>query len=153
MVVDADLLCGMTCSRSEIIEAATRMAVLTDSRQWADLASVFTPTVRLDYTALLGGEPLEVAGGEVGDGWARALGSLITQHLVTNHLVTITGGHAVVTASFQATHVAPTTSQRWVLGGDYRYELALHDGQWRISTVTLTPRWETGDRSILGPSD
>jgi hypothetical protein len=142
----------MTCSRSEIIETTTRMAVLTDSRQWADLASVFTPTVRLDYTALFGGEPLEVAGGEIGDGWARALGSLTTQHLVTNHLVTITGGRAVVTASFQATHVAPSTSQHWVIGGDYRYELALDDGRWRISAVTLTPRWETGDRSILGPS-
>jgi len=143
----------MTSSRSEIIETTIRMAVLTDSRRWADLAGVFTPMVRLDYTALFGGDPVDVAAGDVGDGWARALSSLTTQHLVTNHLVTVTGDRAVVTASFQATHVAPGASEPWVLGGDYRYELALHDGRWRISAVTLTPRWETGDRSILQRSD
>jgi hypothetical protein len=109
--------------------------------------------VRLDYTALFGGEPVVVAAGDVGAGWARALGTLTTQHLVTNHLVTITGDRAVVTASFQATHVAAGADQPWVLGGDYHYELALRDGRWRISAVTLTPRWETGDRSILQPSN
>lgn len=139
----------MTSSRAEIVETTTRMAVFTDARRWEELAGVFATTVRLDYTALFGGEPMSVAGADVGAGWARALRSVTTQHLVTNHLVTVTGDHAGVTASFQATHVAPDGGEPWVLGGDYRYELVLCDDGWRISAVTLTPRWETGDRAIL----
>jgi len=143
----------MTSSRSDIIETTARMAVLTDARQWAELKDVFAPTVRLDYTALFGGTPVEVAAVDVGAGWAQALSSVTTQHLVTNHLVSITGDRAVVTASFQATHVAPGPGVPWVLGGDYRSELAFLDGRWRIAAVNLTPRWETGDRLILQRSD
>jgi hypothetical protein len=143
----------MSDPRSEIIETTTRMAVLTDARQWDELITVFAPIVRLDYTALFGGRPAQLEPLGVVDGWARALAHLTTQHLVTNHLVTIAGNAATVTASFQATHVASSDRQPWVLGGDYRYELVHHDDRWWISSVTLTPRWETGDRSILGPTE
>lgn len=139
----------MADARTDIVETTTRMAVLTDGRRWAELTDVFAPTVRLDYTALLGGAPFELPSADVAAMWAQALGHLTTQHLVTNHLVDIAGEAATVTASFQATHVSPEVSTPWVVGGDYRYEL-VHDGQrWRIAAVTLTPRWETGDRSML----
>ena len=78
---------------------------------------------------------------------------LTTQHLVTNHLVEITGDEATVTASFQATHVVVATGDQWVLGGDYRYQLVRAEGRWLIRSVTLTPRWETGDRSILSAGE
>jgi len=138
--------------RTQIIEATTRMAVLTDGRRWDELPSLFTPTVRLDYSALFGGDAVEVSADAVARGWATALSPLTTQHLVTNHLVDITDHDATVTASFQATHVADATGDRWVLGGDYRYQLVLAEGRWLIRGVTLTPRWETGDRAILGAS-
>jgi hypothetical protein len=141
----------VTDARTEIVEATTRMAVLTDGRRWDELPGVFAPNVRLDYSALLGGAPFELAAGDVASMWAKALGPLTTQHLVTNHLVDIAGDTATVTASFQATHVSTPGTTPWVVGGDYRYELAHVDGRWLIGAVTLTPRWETGDRSILDP--
>ena len=86
---------------------------------------------------------------EVASSWSEALSPLTTQHLVTNHLVDITDDEATVTASFQATHVAVATGDRWVVGGDYRYQFVRAEGRWLIRSVTLTPRWETGDRSIV----
>lgn len=140
----------MSNARTQIIEATTRMAVLTDGRRWDDLPSIFTPTVRLDYSALFGRDVVEMSAADVATSWAEALSPLTTQHLVTNHLVDITNDEATVTASFQATHVAVATGDRWVVGGDYRYQLVRAEGRWLIRSVTLTPRWETGDRSILG---
>lgn len=140
----------MSNARTQIIEATTRMAVLTDGRRWDDLPSIFTPTVRLDYSALFGRDVVEMSAADVATSWAEALSRLTTQHLVTNHLVDITNDEATVTASFQATHVAVATGDRWVVGGDYRYQLVRAEGRWLIRSVTLTPRWETGDRSILG---
>jgi hypothetical protein len=110
----------MSETRTQIIEATTRMAVFTDGRRWDDLPGIFTPTVRLDYSALFGWDAAEMSAAEVASSWAEALSPLTTQHLVTNHLVDITDDEATVTASFQATHVAVATGDRWVVGGDYR---------------------------------
>ena len=142
----------MSEARTQIIEATTRMAVFTDGRRWDELPSIFTPIVRLDYSALFGWDAIEISAAEVASRWAEALSSLTTQHLVTNHLVDITDDEALVTASFQATHVADATGDRWVLGGDDRYQLVCAEGPWLIRSVTLTPRWETGDRSVLSGS-
>jgi hypothetical protein len=142
----------MSETRTQIIEATTRMAVFTDGRRWDDLPGIFTPTVRLDYSALFGSEAADMNAAEVASSWAEALSPLTTQHLVTNHLVDITDDEATVTASFQATHVAVATGDRWVVGGDYRYQLVRAEGRWLIRSVTLTPRWETGDRSIVHAS-
>ena len=139
----------MSDARTQIIETTTRMAVLTDGRRWDDLRGIFTPTVRLDYSALFGWDAAELSAAEVASNWAEALSTLMTQHLVTNHLVDISDDEATVTASFQATHVAVATGDRWVLGGDYLYRLVRAKDRWLIRSVTLTPRWETGDRSIL----
>jgi len=142
----------MSDARADIIEATTRMAVLTDGRRWDELPGIFTATVRLDYSALFGWDAMEMNAAEVASSWAKALSPLTTQHLVTNHLVDVTDDEAIVTATFQATHVAVATGERWVLGGDYRYQLVRAEGRWLIRSVTLTPRWETGDRSILSAS-
>lgn len=139
--------------RSQIIETTTRMAVLADRGEWDALASIFTDEVHVDYTSLSGGDPGTVRASDLISQWKGTLGQLAaTQHLVSDHLVTVDAGAATATATFQATHVphAPRTG-RWVLGGDYRWELIREVGEWRISSVTMSFRWETGDRSILDP--
>jgi hypothetical protein len=138
----------MSEARTEIIETTTRMAVFADGRRWDELPGIFAPKVRLDYSALFGWDAYEMSAAEVASSWARSLSPVTTQHQVTNHQVDNTGDAATVTASFQATHVAENGG-RWVVGGDYRYELIRADRRWLIRAVTLTPRWETGDRSVL----
>lgn len=106
--------------RAAIVETCTRMAWLADQRRWDELAEQFTDEVAVDYTSLDGGTPRRVSGRDLVAGWRAGLsGFQATQHLVTNHLVTIESGHAVVTAAFQATHLLPNDrgGPIWRIGG------------------------------------
>ena len=113
---------------------------------------MLAPRVRLDYTSLAGGEAATVERGDIIAAWRNALGALTaTQHLVTNHLVTIDGDQATCTAAFQATHVLanPHGDPTWTLGGHYRFDLTRTSGGWRIAAVTMTADWAAGNQQIM----
>ncbi|WP_395108257.1 nuclear transport factor 2 family protein [Actinomadura sp. SCN-SB] len=136
--------------RTSIVEICTRMAWHADQREWDQLATIFADEVTLDYTSLNGGEPVTLTPADIVAGWRDALGAYAaTQHLITNHLVTVDGGTAVCTASFQATHRHPGPlgdAPLWTLGGDYRFDLVRAGGEWRIAGVVMTAKWSQGDR-------
>ncbi|GAA0429686.1 hypothetical protein Aca07nite_38190 [Actinoplanes capillaceus] len=138
--------------RLDIIDVCTRMAWHADQRDWAALKNVFADAVRLDYTGLNGGEPAVLPPEQIADTWSRVLGGFdATHHLMTNHLVTVDGGTAVCTASFQATHrlANPFGAPLWTLGGTYRFDLVRTDDGWRISGVVMTADWADGNRDLM----
>jgi hypothetical protein len=138
--------------RLAVIETCTRMAWHADAREWEALRDVFADEVRVDYTSLQGGEPATVSRDELIASWAGLLGKLqATQHLLTNHLVTVTGDTAVCTAAFQATHLLanPHGDPIWTLGGSYRFELVRNRPGWRIGAVTMTATWAGGNQQIM----
>jgi len=139
----------------DVIDVCTRMAWYTDRRQWDALAGVFADEVMLDYTSLTGGEPAQVGGDALVGSWRKLLGAMTaTQHLLSNHLVSVNGDVAECTAQFQATHLADMApgEGRWVLGGHYRFGLNRVSGQWRISALTMTVSWSSGNQAILNGS-
>jgi SnoaL-like domain len=138
--------------RLGVIETCTRMAWHADEREWDALRDVFADEVRVDYTSLQGGEPAIVSRDELVESWAGLLGKLAaTQHLLTNHLVTVSGDIAACTAAFQATHLLPNPhgDPSWTLGGTYRFELVRDGPTWRISAVTMTATWARGNQQIM----
>ncbi|WP_067812746.1 nuclear transport factor 2 family protein [Actinomadura kijaniata] len=138
--------------RQAVVEACTRMAWHADQREWEALKAVFADEVRLDYTSLNGGEPAVLSPELIVDAWSRVLGGFdATQHLVTNHLVTLDGDAAVCTASFQATHrlADPFGAPLWTLGGTYRFDLVRVGGAWRISGVVMTAAWADGNKELM----
>ncbi|HEX6352172.1 nuclear transport factor 2 family protein [Actinophytocola sp.] len=137
--------------RLAVIEVCTRMGWHADQREWAELRGVFADQVALDYTSLNGGEPATVTPDQIADAWSTVLGGFdATQHLITNHLVTVTGDTAVCTASFQATHrlANPFGSPLWTLGGTYRFDLVRNGGSWRIAGVVMTTTWADGNKDL-----
>jgi hypothetical protein len=141
-----------TLDRFDIIDTTVRMAWHADRREWDGLNDVLAPRVRLDYTSLSGGEAATVERGDIIVSWRNALGGLTaTQHLVGNHLVTIDGDRATCTAAFQATHVLanPHGDPTWTLGGHYRFELTRTSAGWRITDLTMTADWATGNQQIM----
>ncbi|MGI5164632.1 nuclear transport factor 2 family protein [Spirillospora sp. CA-253888] len=138
--------------RLDIIETCTRMAWHADRREWEALKGVFAGKVTLDYTSLNGGEPAELTPEQIVGAWSRVLGGFdATQHLVTNHLVTVEGERAVCTASFQATHrlANPFGSPLWTLGGTYRFDLARSGAGWLIDGVVMTATWADGNQKLM----
>lgn len=144
----------MTSDTAAITAVVHRMGWLADVRRWDDLAGVFADPVRVDYTALTGGEPADVDPADLVAGWAGSLGALdATQHLVGSTIVDVHGDTATATAQFQAVHVLtgddPGGEARWTLGGRYVFSLRRSDERWLITAVTMTPTWSNGDPGIV----
>lgn len=136
----------------DVIVVCTRMAWYADQQNWEALTGLFGDTVLLDYTSLNGGEPAVLTPEQIASAWAGSLGGFdATQHLVTNHLVTVDGDKAVCTAAFQATHYLPNPhgSPLWTLGGDYRFDLVRTAGKWRIAGLMMTARWADGNQHLM----
>lgn len=104
--------------RADVIDTATRLMWYLDTRDWATFPMVFADEVTLDYSSIWGGEPSTVSRAQIHADWSTLLGRFdATQHLLGNHLVTVDGDHAVLTAVFQATHILtnPFGSPRWTM--------------------------------------
>ncbi|MFD4138596.1 MULTISPECIES: nuclear transport factor 2 family protein [unclassified Streptomyces] len=138
--------------RLDITEVCTRMCWHTDKREWDSLrSSVFAEKVLVDYTSLNGGESAEMAADDLIEAWRALLSHLTsTQHLLTNHLVRVSGDTAVAMADFLATHLLPGAlgGPLWTLGGHYRFTLRRTPSGWRIDGLTMTADWADGNRQI-----
>ena len=132
----------------DIIRTINSMGLYTDAHKWDNLTDVFSDKIALDYTALTGGEPSTVTKADLIASWKATVGRLeATQHIISNHLVTIKDAQADVEAYFQATHLFKKV--RWVLGGKYTIKLAKEELGWKIIALTMTPIWQTGDATIV----
>lgn len=128
---------GLVEDRLVIIETCTRMAWHADQREWDRLAGVFAGTVVLDYTSLNGGEVAELTPGQIVDAWSGLLGAFdATQHLVTNHLVTVEGDTAVCTPPSR-----PHTG--------WRTRSARRCGRWAAPTASIWSASRTAGGSVV----
>lgn len=128
------------------------MGLLVDARRWESLQALFTDPVYVDYTSLNGGEPQSVAAGDLIAGWRGVLERLdATQHLIAGQAIELDGDAATCAANVQATHVLPNRSggPLWTVGGRYDFKLIRTPAGWRISALTLTVRWASGNQQIM----
>ncbi|MFD7841781.1 nuclear transport factor 2 family protein [Nocardia sp. NPDC059764] len=90
--------------------------------------------------------------GQIRPDWEKLIGAFdATQHLLGNHLVTVDGDRAELTAVFQAVHLLanPLGSPRWTLGGTYRIGLRLVVGAWKVEAMVMTAQWADGNKDIM----
>lgn len=138
--------------RLEIMEAVSNLGLLVDQRAWESLQALFTDSVEVDYTSLNGGEPITVSPSELIAGWRQNLDHLdATQHLIANHIVIINKTQATCSANVQGTHVLAnhTGGPIWTVGGRYYIGLRRNADRWRISALTLSVQWATGNQHIM----
>jgi SnoaL-like domain len=140
--------------RDEIVELTSNLGLLVDARHWDAVQGLFWETVDVDYTSLNGGEPASMPPADLVGGWREMLERLqATQHLIAGQVVRVDGDEATAAANVTATHVRPNASggPHWVVGGRYDFGLRRTDGGWRISALTLTVAWATGNQQIMQP--
>ena len=132
----------------QIIEIMTDVSAGADRHDWTRVRDAMADKITTDYTGLWGGEPVTQSADDLVAGWAAFLpGFDITQHMITGHTVSFVDTQTATGQSdFQATH--RIGEDYWVLGGKYEYSFIRKEGRWLLSSLTMIPSWETGDRGL-----
>jgi hypothetical protein len=128
------------------------LALLLDARDWNSLEGLFADSVYYDRTSLFGGEPQALRPAELVEGYRQALGNLdALHHLITGHVIKIDGDSATCAANMQGTHVVANASGGpiWTVGGRHDYQLERTADGCKISALTFTVQWATGNMHIV----
>ncbi len=147
---------GSTTTQTEdrlaILDIIGRLALLLDAKDWDALEALFTDPIYSARTSLWGGEPQTQSPAEFVGGWRYALANLdAIHHLITGHVITLDGDQATCSANMQGTHVFDNKSgdSMWTVGGRHDYELKRTPDGWKISSLTFTIQWATGNMNIV----
>ena len=138
--------------RLAIIEVVSRLSLVLDAKDWDEMGQLFTDTVYHDRTSLTGGEPYTAPVAQFVAGWRQTLQAMdAVHHQITNHVISFDGDEATCTANMMGTHVLANASGDpiWTVGGRHLYQLKRTPDGWRISGLTFTLQWATGNMNIV----
>ena len=131
--------------RQEIVDVTVAYTYALDTKNWDALDDVFLS----DATAML---TEELAGREaIKERVRRALDHLdVSQHMVSNHHIVITGTTATCCCYLQAQHVreAAPGSPNFIVAGRYEDQLVKTAEGWRISRRELVIMWTDGNPAV-----
>jgi hypothetical protein len=139
--------------RLEITEVVLRFARAMDVQDWALLRDCLLPELEVDYSDLRGDPPATVAAEEFVAARIKGLAGLKTQHISTNHLVTIDGDRAECASCFLIHRVdpaAPEGSNSFDTAGHYLHRLRRTAAGWRIHGIVQTVVWNRGRPEVHG---
>jgi 3-phenylpropionate/cinnamic acid dioxygenase small subunit len=141
--------------RQAVTDVVVRYATGIDMRDWSLYRSCFADEVYIDFTSWSGGEPQRMTA----DRWVVSVRSGLagfdaTQHISTNHVITLHGDDAVCVSYVQAQHVLRDVldadgDSTFTLGGYYQNDLVRTSDGWKIRRCRLTVMWTTGDRHLF----
>jgi 3-phenylpropionate/cinnamic acid dioxygenase small subunit len=135
--------------KQEITELCYRYGMAVDNRDWALLATCFTPDAEAFYEGLPPCPNYQA----IEDTCSAALTPLTgSQHLIGNVLVDVDGDTASSTCYLQAQHVKAGTDggDLFIFAGRYRDKLVRTEAGWRITERRLDAMWTDGNPAVLG---
>ena len=123
--------------RNAIIDTMSRYATGLDQRDAATYRSCFTDELEVHIGDA---EPRRCSADEWASQAFAAVGMFqSTQHIITNHVVSLEGEKAECVAYLQAQHFNP--DKALMVGGYYTNRLVREARGWRISSLKLTITW------------
>jgi ketosteroid isomerase-like protein len=129
-----------------------RYATAVDSRDWRLLRSCFTDDIETGSAESAGSAPQRIKA----DDWVELVrrtisGMHATQHLITNHVITLDGNAAICVAYVQARHhlLNETGGGDQVMYGYYTNRFVRTPDGWKIRTRQLTVTWNEGNMRIF----
>ena len=118
----------------EIGDTVIRYATGIDMRDWKLYRSCFTDEIEVDMGGM--GAMTMAADAWVDQAFLLVAGYEGTQHMITNHTITVEGNTADATAYVQARHFNPDSM--FTVGGYYSNKLVKTPDGWRIQILKLT---------------
>ena len=135
---------------SDIRAVILRFAVSLDMQDWAQCRSCFADKVYTDHSDLREDSPSVISADEFVALRRAALSGLKTQHVSTNHLITVNGNEAscvsgmvIYRRRFIERRQATFDTHCY-----YSHTLVRTQQGWKISRVKQTVLWNTGDPAI-----
>ena len=144
--MSSDVLKALT-DRMEIVELTAKYCWALDTCSYDALDDVFTADATADlFEDLVGRDAIKAR-------IKRALEPLDgTQHMVSNHVVTITNDTATCRCYLQSQHVRKQESggSNFIVAGRYEDTLRRTPDGWRITHRVLTTMWTDGNPAVAG---
>lgn len=139
--------------KAEISEVQLRYATGLDMRDWVAFRSCFADEIEVDFSSVFGGGgPRKVSGDKWTQAARRTVGGLqATQHMITNHVITVNGDEALCIAYVQAQHYLPNDKgeSTQTMGGYYTNHFVRTAAGWRIRSCKLTLTWNKGNWGVF----
>jgi SnoaL-like domain len=134
----------------EIIRVVNSIGINADLRNWQAVLPAFADEVLLDYSSM--GAPVEtLKSDDIVRNWQAILpGFKMTQHMITNHQVSITENEADCFSYVHAIHHLPNESNNntWLVVGHYEHHLIRLKQAWRVDKMKLIATLIDGNMNL-----
>jgi 3-phenylpropionate/cinnamic acid dioxygenase small subunit len=138
--------------REAIKEVRALFAQALDYKDWTLLESLFLEEVDTDFTSY-GIAPQRVRREELAGSYRHNLNreGLRTQHITSNFRIVVHGNSAQCTSNFIGQHYIQgfEGGEEFYLRGEYRDQLVRTESGWKISALTFTLFYVSGNPAIL----
>ncbi len=139
--------------RAEISDVQLRYATGLDMRDWKLFRSCFADEIEVDFSSVFGGSgPRKITADRWTEAARRTISGLqATQHMITNHVITVEGDKALCVAYVQAQHYLPNDAgdSTQTMGGYYTNHFIRTPEGWKIKSCKLTLTWSKGNFHIF----
>jgi len=139
--------------RAEISDCQLRYATGLDMRDWKCFRSCFADEIEVDFSSIFPGDwPRTVSADRWTESARRTISGLqATQHMITNHVITVEGDKALCVAYVRAHHFLPNDQgeNTQTMVGYYANHFVRAPQGWRIKSCKLTVTWNKGNWGIF----
>lgn len=140
--------------RAEITDLVLRYAYAMDMQDWTSLRDCLADEIDVEYTALRGESRQIISADDFVEKRSKDLAGLRTQHISTNHLVSVHGDHAECTSCFLIHRIDPNKKaveeNNFDTAGHYLHGVTRTSTGWRIDRIRQTVLWSRGNREVHG---
>jgi hypothetical protein len=139
--------------QNDVIAAATRLFVCTDTRDWSCVQDVFAPEVLFDMTSLGAPRAEKKTAKQIAAMWDEGLKALTAiHHQAGNFQATVKGNEADLFCYGVAYHYLPnpTNQNTRTFVGSYTFHLVRGEGGWKIDRFKFTMKFIDGNKDLEG---
>ena len=140
--------------RAAIADVVNRYATGLDTRDWVLYRSVFT--AEFDNYTSNSETPEHLRADDWVERWRPVFeGYDATQHLISNHVFSISGDEATCVSYLRARHVILNdgVADHYTIGGYYTNRFVRTDEGWKLCVRRLTVTWTEGDRGLTAVAE